>query len=96
MRPEALVSAVVTQGSGGFNTVATLTFSSFDPGDTLSFEVDRDNDASNAYGNGVDQIQGSTITATVTNADTTTGSAAGHAGESVFAEVELQSGLRPD
>lgn len=63
--PPTLVSSAVTAGSGGFNTVLTLTFSNFVPGDTLTFGVDRDNDASNAYGNGVDQLQGAAIRATI-------------------------------
>jgi hypothetical protein len=46
---------------------ATLSFLSFDPGDVLDFGVDRDVHAIHAYGNGVDQLQGSTFTATLKN-----------------------------
>jgi subtilase family protein len=51
---------------------ATLSFLSFDPGDTLDFGVDRDVHAIHAYGNGVDQLQGSTFAATLKNTVTNT------------------------
>ena len=46
---------------------ATLTFNNFAVGDQLTFGVDRDVQGINAYGNGVDQLEGSTFTATLTS-----------------------------
>jgi hypothetical protein len=50
--------------------VATLTLLSFDPGDALDFGVGRDVAGVHAYGNGADQLQNSTFTATITNNNT--------------------------
>ncbi len=55
-------------GVGGNHLpAATLTFASFAAGDQLTFGVDRDVAGINAYGNGVDQLEGSTFTATLTS-----------------------------
>ncbi len=48
-------------------STATLAFTNFAVGDALTFGVDRDVIGINAYGNGVDQLQGSTFTATLTD-----------------------------
>ncbi len=46
-------------------STATLLFGGFNPGLAVTFGVDRDVAGINAYGNGVDQLQGSTFIATL-------------------------------